>query len=115
MRQFGYAPSPAAGKAHPLQVAQAIRLHTGYGRRLTGRRLVDARRVAYAEQPVAAQLTVEQQRLAAVPHQPTTSEKVMRAVRPVVGPPTRPVRKAVKYARWRIRRWRRDAADSAAS
>jgi hypothetical protein len=113
MRRFGYAPSTAAGKAHPLQVARAVRLHTGYGRRLTGRRLVDARRIAYAEHPVASQLTQEQLRIAAIPHQPTTGEKVMRAVRPVVGPPTRPFRKGVKYVRWRIRRWRRAAADSA--
>ncbi|HVI20336.1 MAG TPA: sulfotransferase [Gaiellales bacterium] len=116
MQRFGYAPSPAAGKAHPLQIARAVRLHTGYGRRLTGRRLVDARRIAYAEHSVASQLTEEQLRLAAIPHEPTAGEKVMRAVRPVVGPPTRPVRKAVKYVRWRVRRRRRAAAaDSPAS
>src|SRR3954451_21742029 len=116
MKRYCYSPSPAAGKAHPLQVARAVRLHTGYGRRLTGRRLVDARRIAYAEHSVASQLTQEQLRIAAIPHQPTASEKVMRAMRPVVGPPTRPVRKAVKYVRWRIRRRRRAAAaDSPAS
>jgi hypothetical protein len=97
-------------------VLRAVRLHTGYGRRLLGRRLVDARRIAYAENSVAAQLTAEQKRLAQIPHEPTTAEKALRLVRPVVGPPTRPVRKGVRYVRWRIRRARRAAeADSPAS
>ena len=51
MKRYGYAPSPAAGKAHPLEVARAVRLHRGYGRRLMGRRLVDARRARLRRSP----------------------------------------------------------------
>jgi hypothetical protein len=103
MQEFGYAPSPAAGKAKPLDVLRAVRLHRGYGRRLMGRRLVDARRIAYADNPVAAQLTSEQLRLAAIPRTLTTTDRALRAVRPVVGPPTRPVRRLVRHVKWLIR------------
>jgi hypothetical protein len=110
MKRYGYAPSTAAGRARPLEVLRAVRLHRGYGRRLRGRRLVDARRIAYAENPVAARLTSEQLRLAAQPPATTRTDRALRAVRPVIGPPTRPARKAVRYVRWRIRRARRRAA-----
>lgn len=107
MRHYGYQPSPAAGKARPLDVLRTVRKHRGYGRRLRGRRFLDARRLAYAENPVAAQLTTEQIRLAADPPPPTTGERALRAMRPFVGPTTRPARKAVRYVRWRVRRVRR--------
>ena len=108
MTRYGYAPSAAAGTADPAEVRRAIRLHRGYGRRLRRRRFVDARRIAYADQPVAAQLTVEQRRLAALPHQPTATEKVMQA-RPgrCSARCRRPVRKAARYSRrWAKRRRR---------
>ena len=104
MRRYGYAPSPAAGKADRAEVLRAIRLHRGYGRRLARRRFLDARRIAYSDQPIAAQLTVEQRRLAAVPHRPTATEKALRMARPVVGPLTRPARKALRQARRRVKR-----------
>jgi hypothetical protein len=106
MKRYGYEPSAAAGKADTSQVVRAVRLHRGYGRRLIRRRLVDARRIAYSEQPIAAQLTAEQQRLAAQPHQPTVTEKALRLSRPVVGPVTRPLRKALRSARKRAKRRR---------
>src|SRR3954471_8695447 len=106
MKRYGYAPSPAAGKAQPAEVRRAVRLHRGYGRRLVRRRFVDARRIAYSDQPIAAQLTVEQQRLAAVPHTPTMAEKAMRMTRPLLGPVTRPARKALREARKRAKRRR---------
>jgi len=106
MKRYGYAPSPAAGKADLTQVARAVRLHRGYGRRLVRRRFVDARRIAYSDQPIAAQLTVEQRRLAAVPHTPTITEKALRAARPLLGPLTRPARKALRQARKRVKRRR---------
>ena len=56
-----------------------------------------------------------QQRIASIPHQVTPTEKAMRMMRPVVGPPTRPVRKAVRYVRWRIKRLRRRIAAEADS
>ena len=104
MEEFGYAPSPAAGKASPIEVLKVTRMHRGYGRRLIQRRMVDRRRVAYADNPVAARLTSEQRRLAAIPAVPSTTDRVLRAVRPLIGPPTRPVRRTVRYVRWRLRR-----------
>jgi hypothetical protein len=115
MQRYGYAPSPAGTTAKPMDVLKAVRLHRGYGRRLRGRRLVDARRIAYADNPVAAQLTTEQLRLAAQPRVPTRTDRALRAVRPVIGPPTRPARKAARYVRWRIRRARRRAANGDAT
>jgi Sulfotransferase family len=106
MRRYGYVPSPAAGKAELSEVVRAVRLHRGYGRRLVRRRLVDARRIAYSDQPIAAQLTVEQQRLAAVPHTPTVAERALRMTRPLLGPVTRPARKALRQARKRVKRRR---------
>lgn len=103
MKRYGYTPSPAAGRADRAQVVQAIRLHRGYGRRLNRRRFLDARRLAYSDQPIAAALTVEQQRLAAHPRQPTATEKALRLARPVVGPVTRPARRALRQARRRLR------------
>src|SRR3954452_20115659 len=103
MQRFGYAPSPAAGKAEISQVARAVRLHRGYGRRLVRRRFVDARRIGYSDQAIAAQLTVEQQRRAAVPHAPTMTEKALRMTRPLLGPVTRPARKALRQARKRVK------------
>ena len=103
MQEFGYAPSAAASKASAWEVFRVTRMHRGYGRRLTERRLVDRRRIAYADNPVAARLTSEQRRLAAIPRTPTTGERAMRAVRPFIGPPTRPVRKAIKHLRWHLR------------
>jgi hypothetical protein len=107
MARYGYAPSPAAGKADPAQVRRAVRLHLAYGRRVMQRRFEDARRMAYADWPIAARLTVEQQRLAALPPRATAAEKALRLTRPVLGPATRPVRKASRYAqRWVNRRRR---------
>src|SRR3954451_1832418 len=106
MKRYCYSPAPAAGKAELSQVARAVRLHRGYGRRLVRRRFVDARRIAYSDQPIAAQLTVEQERLAAMPHTPTITEKALRTARPLLGPVTRPARKALRQARKRVKRRR---------
>src|SRR3954451_3039534 len=107
MTRYGYAPSAAAGTADPAQVRRAIRMHRGYGRRLLRRRFVDARGIAHADQTVAAQLPVEQRRLAARPHRPTATEKAFRLTRPVLGPVSRPVRKAARYTRGWAKRRRR--------
>ena len=102
MQEFGYAPSPAAGTASPWQVLNVTRIHLGFRRRLRERRRVDRRRFAYADNPVAARLTTEQRRLAAIPAVPSTTDRVLRAIRPVIGPPTRPFRKAIRTVRWHI-------------
>jgi hypothetical protein len=111
MAEFGYAPSPKAGHTSPLEVLNVTRMHRGYGRRLMQRRMVDRRRVAYADNPVAARLTSEQRRLAAAPTMPSATDRALRAVRPVIGPPTRPFRRSARYVRWRLRRWRRERTD----
>jgi hypothetical protein len=110
MAQLGYAPSPAAGTADRAEIRRARKMHRGYARRLAARRFVDARRIAYADNSVAAQLTSEQQRLAAAPPDPSLLTSALRATRPVLGPPTRPLRRAARKLRRTIRSRRRAAA-----
>lgn len=111
MKRYGYAPSPAAGKARPLDVLQAVRLHRAYGRRLRARRRVDARRRAYADNPIAARITSAQLRLAEQPAPRTKTQQALRAVRPLIGPTTRPVRKAVRHVLWWVRHGREETAN----
>ena len=102
MTELGYAPS-GIGTASPLRVAHVMWLHRSYRWSVIRRRRIDARRRAYEDNPVAARITSGQQQLAQVPRTLSTSAKVMRAVRPVIGPPTRPLRRGYQHVRWFIR------------
>jgi len=102
MRQLGYQPS-GIGRASALRAAHVMWLHRSYRWSVIRRRRIDARRRAYEDNPVAAQITTGQLQAARVPRELSTTAKVLRVVRPIIGPPTRPLRRGYQHVRWFVR------------
>jgi hypothetical protein len=98
MKEFGYEQA-GVGKASPARVARVVWLHRRYRRGTKRRRRIDARRRAYENNGLAARITTEQRQLAEAPAPVPPSVRVLRAVRPIVGPPTRPFRRALQWGR----------------
>ena len=102
MNELGYRPS-GIGSTSPWRVAHVAWLHRSYRWSVIRRRRIDSRRRAYEDNPIAAQITVGQRQAAQVPRELPASAKALRMVRPIIGPPTRPLRRGYQHVRWLVR------------
>ena len=59
-----------------------------------------------ANNALAAQITSGQRQAAETPRELPDGMKVLRAVRPVIGPQTRPLRRGYQHVRWFVRSMR---------